>query len=176
MATCSIPRLDITVKSNCVHEAVVQSIKDLGYEDPRQCQIDVVVKFVTGRDTFVSLPTGSGKSVCFACTPIVFDKLRRYGVSTPSRHHCISIVVSPLTALMADQVSKFRARGVKASYIGDIEEVELGGVLNGDAQLVYLSPESVLSHTIWREMIRTPCYQNNLVCLAVDEAHLIDKW
>ena len=90
--------------------AIVESIRDLGYEKPRQYQIDVILSFVSGRDTFVSMPTGSGKSVCFASTPIVFDKLKGYctdphsGVST---HHCITVVVSPLTALMQDQVSSF---------------------------------------------------------------------
>ena len=82
-------------------------LRDLGYEQVRQTQTDVVLNFVCSRDTFVSLPTGSGKSVCFACTPIVFDKLRRYDSSEDSEvfdHHCITVVVSLLAALMQDQV------------------------------------------------------------------------
>ena len=54
-------------------------------------------------------------------------------------------------------------------------EVNCDDILNGDVQLVYLSPESVLSHTHWRDMFHTLTYQNNLVCLAVDEAHLVEK-
>ena len=75
---------------------------------------------------------------------------------------------------MEDQTAKFRAKGLKSAYVGG--EVESGGVMEGDMQLVYLSPESVVTHTHWREMFKTPCYQNNLVCFAVDEAHLVEKW
>lgn len=49
-------------------------------------------------------------------------------------------------------------------------------VLNGNAQLVYFSPEALLSIPFWRELFKTPSYRDNLVCLAVDEAHLVEKW
>ena len=177
--TVYIPRLGVAIESSLIDTAITQSIRDLGYDKPRQHQVDVVYNFVSGRDTFVSLPTGSGKSVCFACTPVVFDKLRECGTScisdSSSNHHCITVVVSPLTALMQDQVSNFWSRGLKAAYVGG-EEKEFDRVMNGDVQLVYLSPESILSQTHWREMFNTPCYHNNLVYLAVDEAHLIEKW
>ena len=67
-------------------------------------------------------------------------------------------------------------KGLKAAYVGSEKEKEFDGVVNGDVQLVYLSPESVLSQTHWREMFKTPCYCDNLVCLAIDEAHLVEKW
>lgn len=88
----------------------MESIRDLGYEKLRQYQIDVILKFVSSRDAFVSMPTGSGKSVCSASTPIVFDKLRGYGTDASPRvstHHCITVIVSSLAALMQDQVSRF---------------------------------------------------------------------
>ena len=178
--TVLIPRLRVTVNKKAVDRVIVESIGDLGYEKPRQYQINVLFKFVSGRDTFISMPTGSGKSVCFASTPIVFDKLKGYYTDhSPSpglcTHHCITVVVSPLTALMQDQVSKFQSKGLKAACVGG-EEKGFDGVINGDVQLVYLSPESVLSKTHWREMFKTPCYSDNLVCLAIDEAHLAEKW
>ena len=92
--TVHIPRLGVTVERKFVDRAIVESIRDLGYEKPRQYQIDVILKFVSGRDTFVSMPTGSGKSVYFA---IVFDKLRGYSTDAPTRvctalyyRHCVS--------------------------------------------------------------------------------------
>ena len=91
-------------------------------------------------------------------------------------HFWQCVIVSPLTALMQDQVSKFRMKGLRAAYVGGEEEKGFDSVMNGDVQLVYLSPESVLSQTHWREMFKTPCYHDNLVCLAVDEAHLVEKW
>ena len=86
-------------------------------------------------DTFVSMPTGSGKSVCFASTPIVFDKLKGYYTDhSPSpglcTHHCITVVVSPLTALMQDQVSKFQSKGLKAACVGGEEKKGFDGVIN----------------------------------------------
>ena len=91
--TVLVPRLGVTVERKVVDRAIVESIRDLGYEKPRQYQADVLFKFVSGRDTFVSMPTGSGKSLCFASTPIVFDKLKGYCTNPPSSvstHHCIT--------------------------------------------------------------------------------------
>ena len=152
----SIPRLGLTLPKDCVERAILKAIKELGYEKPKQFQIDVIMMFIKGKDVFVCQPTGSGKSICFACIPSVFDTLRKYSVGLPS-HHCIAIVVSPLFALTS---------------IG-CQEMDNDRIINGDMQLVYLSPESVLSHTCWREMFKNPCYQNNLVCLAIDE---VEKW
>ena len=142
--TLRIPRLGVTVERKFVDRAIVESIGGLGYDKPREYQVDVILQFVSGRDTFVSMPTGSGKSVCFASTRVVFDKLRRYctdalstGVST---HHCITVIVSPLTALMQDQVSRFRLKGLKAAYVGGEEEKEFDGVVNGLFQLMGIHP------------------------------------
>ena len=95
-----IPRLRLTVERKLVDEAIVPFIKDLGYEKPKEFQIDVVREFVGGRDVFASVPTGSGKSICYACTPLVFDKLREHNNSGTTSGHCITAIVSPLTALM----------------------------------------------------------------------------
>ena len=58
-----------------IREAAKSAAKDLGYPDLKPEQLDVVETFVKGRDVFTVLPTGFGKSLCFACLPIVFDKL-----------------------------------------------------------------------------------------------------
>ena len=70
------------------------------------------MKFLEGYDVFVSLPTGGGKSLCFACLPMVFDRLR--GVT----HRCIAAIVSPLKALMHDQVTKSCSLGMTAVQVG----------------------------------------------------------
>ncbi len=111
---------------------------------------------------FVSLPTGSGKSVCFACVSIVFDKLRSESVDKSS----ITVVVSPLTALMEDQVAKFTSRGLQAAWYSRQSSEWLCAA--------YLLP--LLSVPFWRELFKPPSYRHNVVCLAVDEAHLVEKW
>ncbi len=79
---------------------------------------------------------------------------------------------------MQDQVSKFTTKGVRVVYIGSEQDDPLARqkALKGEAQLVFMSPESLLSVLTWREMFRSRVYQENFVCLAVDEAHLVEKW
>ena len=86
-------------------------MQQLGYEEPTEEQEEALMKFAAGKDVFISLPTGSGKSVCFASVSLLFDKIRRLKV--PVEKTCsVTIVVSPLVALMQDQVSKFTSRGL----------------------------------------------------------------
>ena len=149
-----IPRLRVLVERKLVDKAIVPCIKDFGYEKPKEFQIDVVREFVCGRDVFASVPTGSGKSICYACTPLVFDKLREHDNSGTSGH-CITAIVSPLTALMQDQTAKFESRGLKVAYLGG-EEDKIDSVMDDNLQLFYFSHECILSHSH--------------VCLSVDEA------
>ena len=95
---------------------------------------------------FASVPTGSGKSICCACTPLVFDKLREHDNFGTISGHCITAIVSPLTALMQDQTAKFESRGLKVAYLGG-EEDKIDSVTDGNVQLLYFSPECILSHT-----------------------------
>ena len=149
-------------------EAINGAIRTLGYTLLSPEQLQAVKRFVSGCDVFVSLPTGGGKSLCYACLPVVFDSLRSL------QQQSIVLVVSPLNSLMQDQVASFTAKGMKASYIH--EEGASNGVLAGKMQLLYASPEALLTVPKWREMLRKEVYQDNIVCLAVDEAHLVDKW
>ena len=79
-------------------EAVRAGACRIGYSKLTPQQEEATVAFVNGNDVFISLPTGSGKTVCFAVLPFAFDILL-------GEQGCIAIVVSPLTALMRDQVS-----------------------------------------------------------------------
>ena len=90
-----VPRLCRRFDSvEILSKAVEDSVQALGYERIKSEQLDVVMKFLEGYDVFVSLPTGGGKSLCFACLPMVFDRLRG------GTHKSIAVVVSPLNALM----------------------------------------------------------------------------
>ena len=76
---------------------------------------------------------------------------------------------------MQDQVRSFEGIGLTAAFVGSDQKDSLirSGV---NYQLVYVSPEALVSDTLWRAMIQTECCQQRLVSLAVDEAHLVDKW
>ena len=139
--------------------SIVKSAEQLGYSclSPEQQEVLVVVNFVSGRDVFVSLPTGAGKSLCYLLLPFTFNLLRNSNSS-------IVIVVSPLKSLMKDQVAKASGLGLKCVY------------LSREYQIIFLSPEVLLTELRWREMLRTEVYQNNLVGVIVDEAHCVETW
>ena len=74
VATIFVPRLKLTVTLVSVQQAITQSVKELGYDQPTDDQTEVLQRFVSGRDVFISLPTGSGKArLCFTCVSFVFD-------------------------------------------------------------------------------------------------------
>ena len=83
-----------------VNTAILQAVRKLGYDRPTEDQKDAIRSFVEGTDVFICLPTGSGKSLCYASLPILFDILRGDG----GQQNCIVVVVSPLSSLMQDQV------------------------------------------------------------------------
>ena len=68
VSTVFVPRLELTVTLVSVQQAISQTVKELGYDHD---QTEALQKFVSGRDLFISLPTGSGKSLCFACVSLV---------------------------------------------------------------------------------------------------------
>ncbi len=153
------------------HLAIAAAVRKLGYSELRPKQELVVKKFVRGQDVFVSLPTGSGKSLCYCILPTVFDGLRKV------EGQSIVVVVSPLISLMKDQVLAMSRRGVKAVYVGECEDNKaVIDVCGGNFQLVYMSPESLLTDDRWRDMLQSPLYKDNLVGLIVDEAHCVKKW
>jgi ATP-dependent DNA helicase RecQ len=79
--------------------SAIFAAKCLGYDQLRDLQLEVILKFVSGKDVFAILPTGYGKSLCYACLPILMDHLYQPQEKT------IVIVVTPLTAIMEDQAS-----------------------------------------------------------------------
>ena len=86
----------------------------------------------------------------------------------------VVLIVSPLIALMKDQVERLKGKGVKAVYGGDQCEMEL--VFEGHYQILFLSPESLLTNNKWRDVLMSDVYQQNLVAVVVDEAHCVKKW
>ena len=148
-----------------VQRALKFSVDRLGYESLKHEQETVVWEFLSGKDVFAALPTGYGKLLCYTCLPYAFDNMR-------GKERLIGICVSALTSLMVDQKAKFVPRGMSAQFVGeaqcDPQAVE--SVREGKAQLLFISPESLLSNPSWRDMLCTAVYQDNLsgfvaVCL-----------
>lgn len=132
------------------------------YDNFRPLQEEIIQSVLLGRDTLALLPTGGGKSVCFQVPALAKEG--------------ICLVISPLIALMKDQVENLKAKGIEAiaivSGMGKREvDIALDNCIYGPVKFLYLSPERLLSELV-RERIR---YMNvNLI--AVDEAHCISQW
>ena len=118
---------------------------------------------------FVALPTGYGKSLCSFTLPLIFDHLRT--VTNQS-------IVSPLVALMKNQVAHCSSRGLTAGFDSSDpnHHIMRKQILEGKCQLVFISPESLFTGRRWREMLREEPYLSNLVGIVVDEAHCVKKW
>ena len=135
--------------------------KQLGYSELRPNQRS----FLKGRDAFVCLPTGSGKSLCYCLLPYAFDTLRH------GERNSMVLVVSPLISLMKDQV-----RAMKEKNLSAVEEEEQNEICNSRYQLIFVSPEALLDDERWREILMDDNFQENLVALTIDEGHCVKKW
>lgn len=130
---------------------------------------------LSGKEVFVNLPTGFGKSLIYQLAPLFAEELsrRQNGKVRPA----IVLVISPLVSLIKDQVKSLQQKGIKASFIGaGQEEANFKEIVNGEMNIVYSSPEAMLANDRWREMICSEVYQQNVVAVAVDEAHCITQW
>ena len=167
MATSS----DHSYPSSLLAEAVSAAGRALHFETLTEEQRTAIVNFVRGRDVFVCLPTGSGKSVCFAVLPVAFDILR-------GRKGSLCIVVSPLIALMKDQVRVYKERGVSTAYIGSEQQdrTVYEEIRSGKVQLIYMTPEAIADNEHHRSLLQEQAVLENLVAFVVDEAHCIQTW
>lgn len=128
----------------------------------RPLQEEIITSVLNREDTFALLPTGGGKSVCFQIPALIQDG--------------ICIVISPLIALMKDQVNTLKAKGIKAIALTsgmsykDLD-TQLDNCIYGNYKFLYLSPER-LQQTLVQERIQ----QMRVNLIAVDEAHCISQW
>ena len=158
-----------------IREIVGRAATSLGYSELKPEQEQAILAFVSGKDVFVALPTGYGKSLCYGLLPHVFDLLR--GLEKQS----VVIVVSPLVALMKEQAVSFSSKGISAACISDKDDRDSTketrrGIKRGEFQLVFLSPEALFATLEWRRMLSSDHYRTNLVGFVVDEAHCVKKW
>src|SRR6059036_3058396 len=133
-----------------------------GFDSFLPLQEEIIADSLAGRDVFALLPTGGGKSLCFQ-----LPALTRPG---------LTVVVSPLIALMKDQVDALRAGGVAATFLNSSlaaheSRGRLRGIHNGQFRLLYVAPERLMLSGFLSDLQR---WKVNL--LAIDEAHCISEW
>lgn len=145
------------------HPKVLRALREtFGLPDYRPWQEEAIDGVLAGRDGLLTLPTGGGKSLVYQLPAVVLPGL--------------TLVVSPLIALMQDQVQALRAKGIRASYLNSLlsaaeREERLQSALRGEWDLLYVTPER----------FRSPAFQAvesqlSIVRMAVDEAHCVSQW
>ncbi len=154
---------ELTSDARALLDALKQSF---GHERFRAMQAEIVGDALDRRDVFVILPTGGGKSLCYQL-PAVLERQRGHGVT---------VVVSPLIALMQNQVDVLRANGVPAAFLNstlDLDELyqHERDAIAGNLDLVYLAPERLMSPAGQRWLAQVPVAR-----FAIDEAHCISEW
>ena len=133
-----------------------------GYTDFRHQQANIISEIINGKDVFTLMPTGGGKSLCYQIPAIVLQG--------------VGIVVSPLIALMKDQVDALKLQGVKAEFLNSSQDHDEQRrveqlITSGNVDLLYVAPERLLSDYFLSLLDRI-----NIALFAFDEAHCVSQW
>ena len=133
-----------------------------GFTSFRPLQEEIIRDSLAGKDVFALLPTGGGKSLCFQLPALTRDGL--------------TVVVSPLIALMKDQVDALQASGIAATFLNSSLATEearkrLRGLHNGEYKLLYVAPERLMLSGFLADLQKW-----NVQLIAIDEAHCISEW
>ena len=136
--------------------------KHFGHDQFRPLQREIVQDALAGQDVFVLMPTGGGKSLCFQLPALMREGL--------------TIVVSPLIALMKDQVDALQTSGIPATYLNSTlnrEEAKARwrGLHRGEYRMLYVAPERLMLDAFLERALNW-----NIAQLAIDEAHCISEW
>jgi ATP-dependent DNA helicase RecQ len=136
--------------------------KSFGYDEFRPLQQEIIRDALEGRDVFVLMPTGGGKSLCFQLPALLRNGL--------------TIVVSPLISLMKDQVDALQTSGIPATYLNstldrDESKARWRGLHRGEYRMLYVAPERLMLETFLERALNWRIAQ-----FAIDEAHCISEW
>ena len=148
--------------STPIHDAREALRKYFGFREFLDGQEEVMSQILSGRDTLVIMPTGGGKSLCYQLPAMVMEG--------------VTIVVSPLIALMKDQVDALERRGIPATLINSTlslaeQQQRVDALRRGEFKLVYVAPERFRSRMFLNTM-----RQVEIALFAVDEAHCLSQW
>lgn len=133
-----------------------------GYTRFRPHQADIIETLIAGGDVLALMPTGGGKSLCYQIPALV--------------RHGIGLVVSPLIALMQDQVNALKEAGVRAAFLNSSQDRREQDAIEhrlvtGDLDLLYVAPERLVQERTLRLLERT-----SIALFAIDEAHCVSQW
>ncbi|HED17514.1 MAG TPA: DNA helicase RecQ [Gammaproteobacteria bacterium] len=136
--------------------------RQFGYSEFRLHQSDIIAALLEGRDALTLMPTGGGKSLCYQIPALLRDGT--------------GVVVSPLIALMQDQVDALQQLGIRAAFLNSSQDANTrreteSAMRHGELDLLYLAPERLLTESTLRLLDEVP-----LALFAIDEAHCVSQW
>ena len=160
----------------CVNMTSIESVSRIlesvfGHRHFRGRQAEIIHRILAGKHALVIMPTGMGKSICYQVPAVLLSQLARES----DRPH-LSLVISPLIALMKDQVDALADKGVAAAFINSSLQrqervARYADIENGKYDLLYVTPERFRKPDFCEIIAR-----RKIVLLAVDEAHCISEW
>ena len=162
--------------SVALERALVSAAMEFNFTSFKDVQGEAIAAAINGKDVFVSVPTGYGKSAIYEALPSCAKNLlaQKQGRDLRADLHPFVLVVSPLVSLIQDQVAKLRPRAAYLSKEANhTPESVRDGVLTGEFTHVFSSPEAILSVRKWREILYSDWLSVNLLAIA---AHCIVKW
>ncbi|MFK5958555.1 MAG: DNA helicase RecQ [Lutibacter sp.] len=143
------------------HKKLVPTLKKyFGYDSFREQQQQIIESVLSKNDNLVIMPTGGGKSICFQLPALLFEG--------------VTLVISPLIALMKDQVDGLNANGISAAFYNSSQESKdqqaiFEKVIQKEIKLLYVAPESL-------SLLENILNETHVSCIAIDEAHCISSW
>lgn len=148
---------------DCAVDPLIEAIRKYwGFDALRPLQREAMDAALQGRDSLVVLPTGGGKSLCYQAPAVISDRL--------------TVVISPLIALMKDQVDRLLGRGIPAAFLNSTLDADdrrrvIAGITKREYRLVFAAPERLASGDFYRLLADA-----NVGSFAIDEAHCISHW
>jgi ATP-dependent DNA helicase RecQ len=145
-------------------ERLLQALQHyFGYSEFRHNQEQIIHRVISGKDALVLMPTGGGKSICYQLPALMLDG--------------VTIVVSPLIALMKDQVDSLKQNGIAAAYLnsslsGQEQYSVIRQLKSGSIKLLYVAPERLVGESQFIQILK----DLRLSLFAIDEAHCISQW
>ena len=146
-----------------MHQTPLKILKTVfGFDGFRENQQEIIQTVLDGRDAFVLMPTGSGKSICYQIPSIILKG--------------VGLVVSPLIALMQNQVEALRQNGIRAAFLNsslspDASKQIEHRVLSGECDILYVAPERLFTERFQNFLGKIP-----IALFAIDEAHCVSQW
>jgi superfamily II DNA helicase RecQ len=172
------PHKRFTTGISSFPSATAALTKNFGFKSFQLKQEQVITRILSGGSAVVVFPTGGGKSLCFQIPAIVFSAVDKVENIRGDGDHGITLIVSPLIALMKDQVDALVRRGIKAATMDSTKSREeylatCKMLENGELKMLYCAPERLNNEGFWQQMKHV---RGGIRLLAVDEAHCISEW